>query len=168
MVASEEELCLLCRFRSSLGNVRSLRRMLKKLVKLTRDSVSAFGLTSYTAGLADIQKQFGVDMTTSIIGFSIMFWGIAFSPIWVPHATERFGRKPIYIASIFLFSIFMIGVGFAQNFSTVLALRFFAGLFGGPPLVLIEGTFADTWSARTTVTYYSYLTLASYVGVACG
>ena len=129
---------------------------------------SAFGITSYTAGLADIQKQFNVDMTTAIVGFGIMFFGIAFSPIWVPHATERVGRKPVYMVSIILFSICMIGVGFANNFNTVLALRFLAGLFGGPPLVLIEGTFADTWSARTTVTYYSFLTLASYVGAACG
>ena len=107
-------------------------------------------------------------MTTSILGFSIMFFGIAFSPIWVPHASERVGRKPVYLVSMFLFALFIIGVGVANNFSTVLAMRFLAGFFGGPPLVLIEGTFADTWSARTTVTYYSFLTLASYTGAACG
>ena len=46
--------------------------------------------------------------------------------------------------------------------------RFFAGLFGGPTLVLIEGTFADVWSADVTVTYYAVLTLASFIGTACG
>lgn len=46
--------------------------------------------------------------------------------------------------------------------------RFFAGLFGGPALVLIEGTFADVWSADVTVTYYAILTLASFIGTACG
>lgn len=33
---------------------------------------------------------------------------------------------------------------------------------------LIEGTFADVWSARVTVTYYSVLTLASFTGTGAG
>jgi len=33
---------------------------------------------------------------------------------------------------------------------------------------LIEGTFADVWSARVTVSYYSFLTLASFTGTAAG
>ena len=115
-----------------------------------------------------ITEGFGVGMTTAIVGFSITFWGVAFNPIWVPHAVERVGRAPIYSASILLFSVCLIGAAYAKNFSTILAMRFFAGFFGGSPLVLIEGTYADLWSARTTVTYYSFLTLASYIGAACG
>ncbi len=34
--------------------------------------------------------------------------------------------------------------------------------------MLIEGTFADVWSANTTVLYYSFLALASFIGAACG
>ena len=34
--------------------------------------------------------------------------------------------------------------------------------------MLIEGTFADVWSANTTVVYYSFLALASFIGTACG
>ena len=35
-------------------------------------------------------------------------------------------------------------------------------------LVLIEGTFADVWSADVTVSYYAVLTLSPFVGTACG
>lgn len=35
-------------------------------------------------------------------------------------------------------------------------------------MVLIEGTFADVWSADVTVSYYAILTLASFIGTACG
>lgn len=35
-------------------------------------------------------------------------------------------------------------------------------------LRLIEGTFADVWSAQVTVSYYSVLTLASFTGTAAG
>ena len=97
-----------------------------------------------------------------------MFLGIALAPIWVPHATERVGRSPVYLLSLPLFGLFILGVSLAKNFSTILACRFFAGVFGGPSLVLIEGTFADVWSAQTTVSYYSVLSLASYFGAASG
>ena len=93
---------------------------------------------------------------------------MATAPIHTPHLSERFGRKPIYLVSLFLFAICVLGVGFQKTFSGVLGLRFLAGMFGGPCLVLIEGTFADVWSARTTVTYYSFLTLGSYIGAAFG
>jgi MFS family permease len=46
--------------------------------------------------------------------------------------------------------------------------RFLAGFAGGPCLVLIEGTFADIWSAETTNTYYAFLGTAAYIGAACG
>lgn len=64
--------------------------------------------------------------------------------------------------------LFVLCAGLAQNFATLAACRFFAGLFGGPCLVLIEGTFADVWPVSATGTYYSVLTMASYIGAGCG
>ena len=110
----------------------------------------------------------GVSQVSAVVGFSIVFLGVATAPIHTPHLVELFGRKPVYLVSFFIFSMFVLGGAFAKSFSTVLATRFFAGVFGGPSLVLIEGTFADMWSARTTVTYYSFLNLASYLGAAFG
>ena len=46
--------------------------------------------------------------------------------------------------------------------------RFFAGLTGGPALVLLEGTFADVWDAETTNTYYAFQLLAQFFGTAAG
>ena len=112
--------------------------------------------------------RFNVSMVYAVLGFSIFFIGVATAPIHTPHLAELFGRKYFYLASVFLFSLCILGVGFQQSFRGVLALRFLAGVFGGPCLVLIEGTFADVWSARTTVSYYAMLTLASYLGAAFG
>ena len=62
----------------------------------------------------------------------------------------------------------MLIAGFSQTFAGVAILRFLAGLAGGPCLVLIEGTFADIWSARTTNTYYAFQATAQFVGAALG
>ena len=94
--------------------------------------------------------------------------GIVFAPIHTPHLTERYGRRPVYLVCVPIFALFILGASFSHSFAALLICRFFAGLFGGPTLVLIEGTFADVWSADVTVSYYSVLTLASFIGTACG
>lgn len=128
----------------------------------------AFGATSYTAGITGVMARFGVSMQVAILGMSLFFWGVAFAPIHTPHLSERYGRRPVYLVAIPIFALFILGASVSRSFVAVAVCRFFAGFFGGPALVLIEGSFADVWSARSTVTYYSILTLASFIGTACG
>ena len=128
----------------------------------------AFAATSYTAGINPIMMQFGVSMQVAILGLSLFFWGVAFAPVWTPHVSEKIGRQVFYLAILPIFALFTLGAARSQTFGSLVVCRFFAGLFGGPALVLIEGTFADVWSADFTVTYYGVLTLASFIGTACG
>ncbi|KAL6713849.1 hypothetical protein ACLMJK_008343 [Lecanora helva] len=128
----------------------------------------AFGATAYTAGIAGVVQRFGVKMQVAILGFSLYFIGIAFAPLITPHLSERYGRQAVYLASFPMFSLFVLGSSFSHSFGALAVCRFFAGFFGGPSLVLIEGTFADVWSAQLTVAYYSFLTLASFTGAAAG
>ncbi|KAI4147259.1 MAG: hypothetical protein L6R39_003172 [Caloplaca ligustica] len=127
----------------------------------------AFGVTSLTVGIQGVMMHFHVSMTVATLGLSLTLLGIAFAPIITPHLSERFGRSPVYFVSLALFALFILGAGFSRSFGALATCRFFAGFFGGPCLVLIEGTFADVWSPRITVTYYSFLSLASYVGAGC-
>ena len=112
--------------------------------------------------------QFNVSMTSAILGLSLFLFGVVFAPIYTPHLSERYGRSAVYFVSLPIFALFILGAGYSKSFAALAACRFFAGFAGGPCLVLIEGTFADVWSARITVTYYSFLSLASYVGAAAG
>lgn len=127
-----------------------------------------YGTTTYTAAISAIPDAYDVSQRTAILGFTLPFFGVFFAPIYTPHLAERYGRRPIYFISFPLFCLCVIVIGLATKASTLLAFRFLAGYFGGPCVVLIEGTFADVWSGQKTVTYYSFLTLASYLGAAAG
>lgn len=128
----------------------------------------AFGVTAYTAGISGVMAEFNVSRTAAILGLSLNLVGIAFAPILTPHITERVGRSAVYLFSFPIFMLFILGASRSQSFASLAICRFFAGFFGGPSLVLIEGTFADCWSAKTTNTYYSILALSPYIGAACG
>ncbi|KAI5460431.1 major facilitator superfamily domain-containing protein [Mariannaea sp. PMI_226] len=145
-----------------------LKKIYVSAVSFAFAFVVVYGTTTYTAAISAIPDAFGVSMHTALLGFTLPFFGVFFAPIYTPHLAERYGRRPIYLASLPLFSLCVVVIGLASNISTLLAFRFLAGLFGGPCLVLIEGTFADVWPAEKTVTYYSFLTAASYLGAAFG
>jgi MFS transporter, DHA1 family, multidrug resistance protein len=113
-------------------------------------------------------RRFEVSMTKAILGMSLYLFGIAFAPIYTPHLSELFGRVPVYMATFPIYMLFILGAGFSQNFASLAICRFFAGFFGGPSLVLIEGTYADVWHSKVTGSYYASLSLASYVGAAAG
>ncbi|KAI4171359.1 MAG: hypothetical protein LQ343_004315 [Gyalolechia ehrenbergii] len=130
-------------------------------------ATGAFGITSLTVGIRGVMEEFSVSMTVATLGLSLYLFGVAFAPITAPHLSENFGRSPVYLVSLPLFALFTLGAGYSKSFGALAACRFFAGFFGGPCLVLIEGTFADVWSAHVTVTYYSFLSLASYIGAGC-
>jgi MFS family permease len=129
---------------------------------------SAFGLTSYTVGIPEVMTEFNVSMPVAILGMSLYVFGIFFAPIHTPHFSERYGRKPVYMVSLFVCMLFILGASRSKTWSALAACRFFAGFFGGPCLVLIEGTFADVWSADSTNTYYSVLAASANIGAGLG
>jgi MFS transporter, DHA1 family, multidrug resistance protein len=113
-------------------------------------------------------KEFNLTMPIAILGFSLYLFGIFFAPIYTPHCSERFGRRPVYYVSLFLCMLFTLGASRSMTWTSLAACRFFAGFTGGPCLVLIEGTFADIWSAATTNTYYSFLAASANAGAGLG
>lgn len=135
---------------------------------LTNGINSVYATTTYTALLPAIPHAFNVSIREAILGYVNPFFGVFFAPILTPHLAEKHGRRPIYTASFSLFTLCVLVVGLAPNFSTILAFRFLAGFFGGPCLILIEGTFADLWTAERTLSYYAVLTLAPFLGAAVG
>ncbi|KAF2236759.1 MFS general substrate transporter [Viridothelium virens] len=131
-----------------------------------------FAATAYTAGVNDVAKEFHLqpimEPYKAVVPLSVYLFGVFFAPIYTPHLSERFGRRPIYFIATFTSALFIIGAGFSQTFASLVVCRFFAGLFGGPSVVLIEGTFADIWPAKYTNTYYAFIGFAQYTGAAFG
>jgi DHA1 family multidrug resistance protein-like MFS transporter len=83
-----------------------------------------------------IVERFHVSQTTATLGLSLYVVGYGLGPLIFSPLSEiaSIGRTPIYIGTLFVFVILQIPTIYARNIQTVLALRFFAGFFGSPPL----------------------------------
>lgn len=68
---------------------------------------------------------------------------LAVGPLFFGPASEVFGRRPIYLASFFVFTAFSIGAAVANNAAALLLCRFFAGLGGASALTNAPPSMSD-------------------------
>lgn len=118
--------------------------------------------------MEEVQFRFGVSTTVALLPLSVYVWGLAWGPVIGAPLSELFGRRFVYIFTVPLFLIFTIGAGSAQNFTTLVVCRFFAGMLGSPPLAVGAGSNLDLWSARARTRAGSIYLLAPFLGPALG
>ena len=77
-------------------------------------------------------------LTLFLVGFMLgpTFWG---------PGSELIGRRPIFIGTFIIYTLFHIGQARANNMTTLLVTRFFCGFFGVAPLTNSTGVIADLW-----------------------
>jgi len=72
-------------------------------------------LTYSTAGIPDIAKELHTSEVIATLGVTTYVLGFAFGPlVWAPLSEAR-GRRPVYIFSWFIFTVFQIPCALAKN-----------------------------------------------------
>ena len=91
----------------------------------------SFASSVYTSGANDVSQTFGVSHTESLLGLSLFLWALGLGAIFSAPISEHYGRRIVYLITVPIFGLFILGSGLAQNFATLLACRTLAGFFGG-------------------------------------
>jgi hypothetical protein len=100
--------------------------------------------TSYTAGIPAIVDQFHLQSETiGVLGVTVYLIGLAAGSILCAPLSEIYGRKPVYVITFFLFTVFIIPCGVAQNYETILITRFFSAFFGSSLIANAPGSIND-------------------------
>ena len=98
--------------------------------------------------MPQIIAQFHVSRTAAFLPLSLGGLGLAFGPVLGAPISETLGRKAVYLGTFPISLLASVGAAQSQNFGTLLACRFFAGLFGSPTLAVSAGTIADIWDQQ--------------------
>ncbi|KAK1985952.1 multidrug resistance protein [Colletotrichum cereale] len=108
------------------------------------------GSAIYTAGLKDVMLVFGVSQVSALLGLTLFVAGYGLGPmIWSPLSEIPYiGRNPIYIGTLFVFTLLQIPAALSANFSMLLAFRFLSGFVGSPVLATGGATLVDIWSPK--------------------
>ncbi|KAK9471051.1 major facilitator superfamily domain-containing protein [Dipodascopsis tothii] len=166
-------------FEGSLDPFKPLNWSFKKKVLTTfLYALCTFGPQSassiYGPVRTQISDQFDVSDEVSTLGISLFLIGVGFGPMFFAPVSELYGRKVGVLIPFFISGIFALGGATADNFQTIMIMRFFQGMFGGAPIANTGGVLGDIWApavrAHALVCYAFVVTgappLAPIIGAA--
>lgn len=82
--------------------------------------------TSYTATISGLKEEFAVQSTTVVtLGVTAYLVGLAAGSLLVAPASELWGRRPVYIICMIIFTVLVIPTCVATSLQEIIVVRFF-------------------------------------------
>ena len=108
-------------------------------------SYSTFASSAPSSSIPIIARDFHVGREVGDLILTLFLVGYTLGPtFWAP-GSELIGRRPIFVGTLAIYTIFHIGQARANNMTTLLVTRFICGFFAVAPLTNSSGVFADMW-----------------------
>ncbi|KAF3035916.1 hypothetical protein E8E12_003686 [Didymella heteroderae] len=128
------------------------------------------GSAIYSPSIPGVMERFGVEIGAASLGLSMYVLAYGIGPLLFSPLSEIpiIGRNPPYIISYAIFVILCIPTALADNFSTLIALRFLQGFFGSPCLATGGATLQDVYSLLQLPYVLSLWAFAATCGPALG
>ncbi|TYJ55101.1 hypothetical protein B9479_004239 [Cryptococcus floricola] len=110
--------------------------------------VVSLGSSMPTGDLPGTAETLHVSNEVINLTVSLYVAGFGIGPLLCAPMSEVYGRRPVYIVSMFIFFIFTLPCALAPNIATILAGRMIAGLAASAPFCNVGGTVADLWATH--------------------
>jgi MFS family permease len=104
----------------------------------------------------------------AVLPYSFFVLGLAFGPLIGLPFSETVGRRMVYMTSIPMFALFILGSGFAEDVGTLTICRFLAGVFCSPALSIGSAAVSDVWPLAERATPMAAYFASPFVGPAVG
>ena len=96
-----------------------------------------------------IAQSLGVESVTDVQAvITAYMMGFAFSQLFMGFISDRYGRRPVLIGGLIVYTIASIFTAIAGDFSHLLAARFAQGLGSGAPRVIATASVRDCYDGR--------------------
>lgn len=124
----------------------------------------------YVSAEEGVMEEFGVGKTESALGLSLFVLGYGTGPLIFSPLSElpAVGRNPVYIATMFLYTIISIPTALVDNYPGLMVLRFLQGFFGSPCLASGGASVGDMYSLMSLPYALTAWVASAYCGPALG
>ncbi|KAL4919350.1 major facilitator superfamily domain-containing protein [Aspergillus aurantiobrunneus] len=99
--------------------------------------------TSYTSGIQVIGEEFGASKVIVTLGLTFYLIGLAIGSMFMAPLSELYGRKPVSIACLGIFTVLIIPCALAKSIETLIVVRFIGALFGSVMISTAPGMVSD-------------------------
>ncbi len=111
-----------------------------------------------------VQETFSVSAEMATLTFSMVLFVMAFGTLVYGGASDRFGRRPVLLAGLWLFVGGSCVCAAAWNFESLLFGRFLQALAAGCGVVLARAIARDVYGPEKLAQVIAYLTAAYVLG----
>ncbi|OJJ05405.1 hypothetical protein ASPVEDRAFT_86755 [Aspergillus versicolor CBS 583.65] len=99
--------------------------------------------TSYTSGIPVIGAEFGASNTIVTLGLTFYLIGLAIGSMFMAPLSEVYGRKPVSIVCLGIFTVLIIPCALAQSIEALIISRTIGALFGSVMISTAPGMVSD-------------------------
>ncbi|MDC1287432.1 multidrug effflux MFS transporter [Gammaproteobacteria bacterium] len=130
------------------------------LIMVLAESGSIMSTDLYTPSLPYLTEYFATtpEMLKLTISLNLIAYGFA-QLIYGP-LSDRFGRRPIFLATIFLFVLASIACGLAKTIDQLLVARVLQGFFAAAEVVMCLAVFKDLFTEQEQVKAFAIYGMA--------
>ncbi|CAN8102855.1 unnamed protein product [Discula destructiva] len=124
----------------------------------------------YTTSEPGVREEFGVSKVQGALGLALFVLGYGTGPLIFSPLSElpSVGRNPVYIVTMFLYTIISIPTALVGNYPGLMVLRFLQGFFGSPCLASGGASVGDMYSLLSLPYAMIAWVSAAYCGPALG
>ena len=99
--------------------------------------------TSYTATIPEVANTFHSSETIVTLGLTVYLIGLALGPIFLAPLSEIYGRNPVAVICLTIFTFMVIPSAFSTSVLEILVSRFICAIAGGVMISNAPGMVAD-------------------------
>lgn len=130
--------------------------------------VVAFASSVVTPDIKGVAEEFNVSNEVALLSITLFVVGFGLGPLVFAPLSEVYGRKIIYVTTLFVAVVFVIPCAGAKNIETLLVSRAIDGIAFSAPITIIGGTLADLWRAEERGIPMAAFSAAPFIGPAIG
>lgn len=124
---------------------------------------TAFNGCGYPSGSYQASLDLNTTQLTYLAGNTVFLFAVAITPLMLAPLSEVYGRSPIYLTAVGVFTVLYIPQALAKNITTIIVVRWFQGMAASVGNSLVAGSVSDLFHANERGFPMSFYSIAVYV-----
>lgn len=121
-----------------------------------------------SAATRQVAEHFHVSIEVASLSSALYLVGYAVGPMFWAPLSELRGRKLPLLIGNFGFSVFALATAVSKDLQTLMISRFFMGVFGSSPIVVVAALYSDMYDAKKRGPALTVFAVAVFLGPTLG